>query len=114
MAATRVVGVLLVGIWLIALVGWATAFSICNIDSTQMMNQCLPAVTGKSPKPPSKQCCAVVRRANLPCLCGYKAVLPGLGIQPKPALALPQKCGLATPPECHCKSMKNITQKEYL
>ncbi|KAI9186404.1 hypothetical protein LWI28_016895 [Acer negundo] len=104
MAVNRVLGMLLVGIWLIALVlvgGKTTAFPICNIDSTEMMNQCLPSVSGKSPKPPSKQCCAAVRKAKLPCLCGYKNVLPALGIQPKLALALPKKCGLATPPECN-------------
>ncbi|KAG6637703.1 putative lipid-transfer protein DIR1 [Carya illinoinensis] len=86
-------------ILLIALVGGAKATAICNIDSTKL-NQCLPAVSGQSPPPPSKQCCSVVRLANLPCLCSYKSVLPAIGINPVYALALPKKCGLKTPPEC--------------
>lgn len=86
----------------IAMVGGATAAPICDIDSTKL-NQCRPAVTGKSPPPPTKQCCNLVRYANLPCLCNFKSVLPAFGINPAQAMALPKKCGLKTPPECQCK-----------
>lgn len=84
---------------LIALLEGAHAASICNIDSAQL-NYCRRAVSGKSPTPPSKKCCGVVHRANLPCLCNYKAVLPSFGIDPALAMALPKKCGMKTPPEC--------------
>lgn len=83
----------------IALLEGASAVSICDIDSAQL-NYCRPAVSGKSPTPPSKKCCGVVRQANLPCLCNYKAVLPSFGIDPAQAMALPKKCGMKTPPEC--------------
>ncbi|KAJ7960854.1 Protease inhibitor/seed storage/lipid transfer protein family protein [Quillaja saponaria] len=72
----------------------------CNVDSRKL-TYCLPAVSGESPPPPTKQCCFVVRHANLPCLCSYKSVLSALGINPKYAFALPGKCGLKTPPQCH-------------
>ncbi|KAJ7963708.1 Protease inhibitor/seed storage/lipid transfer protein family protein [Quillaja saponaria] len=79
----------------------ANAGSICNIDSHKL-TCCLPAVSGNySPPPPTKQCCFVLRHSNLPCLCSYKTLLPALGINPKHAFALPGKCGLKTPPECH-------------
>ncbi|KAM1000605.1 hypothetical protein ACFX2I_007218 [Malus domestica] len=92
-------------ILLLALVAGSTAVSICNIESDQL-KECRPAVTGKSPKPPTKRCCSVVRQANLPCLCNFKSVLPSIGIDPALAMALPKKCGLKTPRECHGKMPK--------
>ncbi|XP_044473809.1 putative lipid-transfer protein DIR1 [Mangifera indica] len=99
MAKTRVFVKWVVAVLLIALVGGARAVSVCNID-TKQLNPCMPAVTGESPPQPSKKCCKVISKANLPCLCSYKNVLPAVGINPKNALALPKKCGLETPPEC--------------
>ncbi|KAJ1441306.1 Bifunctional inhibitor/plant lipid transfer protein/seed storage helical domain [Sesbania bispinosa] len=84
---------------LIALLGGAKAVVVCGIDSTKL-NLCHAAVTGKHPPKPNVKCCAVVRHANLPCLCKYKSILPALGINPTNALALPRKCGLKTPPKC--------------
>lgn len=102
MAKTRVFVKWVVAVLLIALVGGARAVSVCNID-TKQLNPCMPAVTGESPPQPSKKCCKVISKANLPCLCSYKNVLPAVGINPKNALALPKKCGLETPPECKRK-----------
>ncbi|KAF7831129.1 putative lipid-transfer protein DIR1 [Senna tora] len=76
--------------------GGAEAVVLCNTDSTKL-NLCRAAVTGNQPPPPTEACCAVIRHANLPCLCKYKSVLPTLGIDPKNALALPSKCGLRSP-----------------
>lgn len=84
---------------LIALLGGVHAAVICNIECTKL-NLCRAAITGKNPLPPTRSCCAVLRKANLPCLCGYKSQLPAAGIDPRNALALPHKCGLKTPPEC--------------
>ena len=89
----------LVAALLIALLGGAQAVAICNIDSSQL-NLCRAAVTGQNPPPPDEKCCAVVRQANLRCLCSYKSTLPSFGINPKNALALPGKCGLQWPPNC--------------
>ena len=89
----------LVAALLIALLGGAQAVVLCNIN-TDKLNLCRAAVTGKYPPPPDEKCCAVIRSANLPCLCRYKSVLPALGINPTNALALPGKCGMKTPPSC--------------
>ncbi|KAH1155164.1 hypothetical protein AAZX31_18G173900 [Glycine max] len=89
----------LVAALLIALLGGAQAVAICNIDSSQL-NLCRAAVTGQNPPPPDEKCCAVIRQANLRCLCSYKSILPSFGINPKNALALPGKCGLQSPPNC--------------
>ncbi|RDX94764.1 putative lipid-transfer protein DIR1, partial [Mucuna pruriens] len=78
---------------LIALLGGAQAVIFCNVDSSQL-NSCRAAITGQNPPPPDEKCCAVIRRANLPCLCGYKSLLPVIGINPKNALALPDSNGL--------------------
>ncbi|KAL5161884.1 Receptor-like protein EIX2 [Glycine soja] len=89
----------LVATLLIALLGGAQAVVLCNIDSSQL-NLCRAAVTGQNPPPPDEKCCAVIRQANLPCLCRYKSILPLIGIKPEKALALPGKCGLQSPPNC--------------
>ncbi|CAL1354054.1 unnamed protein product [Linum trigynum] len=73
--------------------------SDCRVDPSQLII-CRPAVTGESPPRPTYDCCKMIKRANLPCLCMFKDFLPAFGIDPARALALPEKCGLKTPPEC--------------
>ncbi|XP_021906109.1 putative lipid-transfer protein DIR1 [Carica papaya] len=83
-----------------ALMGAARgATGLCSIDPNKL-DLCRAAVTGESPPPPTRQCCRVVRKADLPCLCSYKSVLPAFGINPTNAFALPAKCGIKTPPQC--------------
>ncbi|KAF8409663.1 hypothetical protein HHK36_005742 [Tetracentron sinense] len=84
---------------LIAILGGAKAMNICNMDSNQLA-ECLPAMRGPSPSPPTKGCCAVMRVADMHCLCTYKYLLPTVGVDPALAMALPKKCGLNPPPEC--------------
>ncbi|KAK7305193.1 hypothetical protein VNO77_43094 [Canavalia gladiata] len=84
---------------LIGLLGGAKAVIFCDMNSTKL-SLCYAAVTGKNPPKPNAKCCAVVKHANLPCLCRYKSILPAVGINPINALALPRRCGLKTPPEC--------------
>lgn len=95
-----------VAVFFLVLVGGGSAIILCNIDSNQL-NYCLPAVRTSSPPPPTETCCNVVQQANLPCLCSYLSVLPVFGIDPVAAVALPSKCGMETPPECHGKSPLN-------
>ncbi|KAF3453369.1 hypothetical protein FNV43_RR03809 [Rhamnella rubrinervis] len=94
------------GSFFIVLAGRVSAITFCNIDSNQL-SYCLPAVRGRSPPPPTENCCNVVRQANLPCLCSYLSVLPMFGIDPVAAVALPGNCNLETPSECHGKSPLN-------
>ncbi|OIW16380.1 hypothetical protein TanjilG_19096 [Lupinus angustifolius] len=89
----------LVAAMLIAMLGGTQGVVFCNIDSNNI-NVCRAAVTGQHPPQPTGKCCALVRQANLPCLCSYKSLLPSIGINPTNALALPAKCGLRTPPGC--------------
>ncbi|KAF8414197.1 hypothetical protein HHK36_002197 [Tetracentron sinense] len=84
---------------LITIVGGAKGMTICNMDTTELA-QCLPAIQGRSPSPPTKGCCAVMQKADMHCLCTYKSVLPTFGINPALAMALPKKCGLKPPPQC--------------
>ncbi|GAU25092.1 hypothetical protein TSUD_257860 [Trifolium subterraneum] len=84
---------------LFAMLGSSLAVIICNIDSNQL-KLCRAAVSGRNPPNPSNECCDVIRRANLPCLCSYKSILPSFGINGAKALALPGKCGLKTPSNC--------------
>ncbi|XP_028758498.1 putative lipid-transfer protein DIR1 [Neltuma alba] len=79
--------------------GGAEGVVLCNTDTTKL-SLCRPAATGQSPPPPTEACCAVVRHADLACLCKYKSVLPALGIDTKKALALPAKCGRTVPAQC--------------
>ncbi|KAK4753330.1 hypothetical protein SAY87_022128 [Trapa incisa] len=75
------------------------ATEVCNIDTDQLA-ECLPAVTGKSPSPPTRRCCEAIRHGDMNCLCQYKSVLPSLGIPPENAFALPKKCGMNSQPKC--------------
>ncbi|CAN0915819.1 Putative lipid-transfer protein DIR1 [Linum grandiflorum] len=71
----------------------------CRVDPSRLI-VCKWAVTGKYPPPPTAECCRLIRRANLPCLCQFKSFLPAFGIDPARAMALPKKCGLKPPPPC--------------
>lgn len=72
---------------------------MCKTDTIKL-SLCRPAVSGRHPPPPTEACCAVVRHANLPCLCNYKSLLPAIGIDPKKAISLLDKCGLTIPLQC--------------
>ncbi|CAN1189322.1 Putative lipid-transfer protein DIR1 [Linum perenne] len=73
----------------------------CNVDPSRLI-VCRSAVTGKHPPPPTTECCRLMRRANLPCLCKFKSFLPAFGIDPSSAMSLPKKCGLnPPPPQCY-------------
>uniref|UniRef100_A0A7N0VMU7 Bifunctional inhibitor/plant lipid transfer protein/seed storage helical domain-containing protein n=1 Tax=Kalanchoe fedtschenkoi TaxID=63787 RepID=A0A7N0VMU7_KALFE len=73
---------------------------ICNIVPSRL-SLCRPAVSGKSPQPPTRRCCRLLRAADLKCLCDYKEMLPAVGINPELAMALPEKCGLTLPVGCN-------------
>lgn len=104
MARTTDIGFVLgvIVVVLVAVVGGAKSMTICSMDSTQLA-QCLPAIRGPSPSPPTKECCAVIQKADMHCLCSYKHALPNFGVNPGLAMALPKKCGLNPPPECDGK-----------
>ncbi|KAF3780543.1 putative lipid-transfer protein [Nymphaea thermarum] len=77
---------------------------LCNM-SQDGFTACKPAVTSSflaSTPDPSAACCAAIAGADMRCLCSYKdsKVLPALGIDPKLAMALPEKCGVALPNPC--------------
>jgi len=95
----------LVASLLIAMLGGAKAYVLCDIESNKL-SLCYAAVTGSHPKKPNEKCCEIVQHANLPCLCRYKSILPALGINPTNAFALPSKCGLKTPPKCKGNHLK--------
>ncbi|KAB2096106.1 Putative lipid-transfer DIR1 -like protein [Gossypium arboreum] len=87
---------------LIAAVEGAKETTICNIP-LKKLEQCKPAVTGKNPPPPTKECCSLIKQADLTCLCNYKDALPAFQIEPSRAFALPQKCKCKHPVPPQCK-----------
>ncbi|MFQ6670121.1 hypothetical protein Gotur_035149 [Gossypium turneri] len=95
----------------IAMVEGAKGATICNIPSSRL-NLCRPAVTGRYPPPPTKQCCLLIKHADLNCLCNFKDVLPAFNINPSRAFALPKKCkyNLHIPPKCRDWSSFELTQ----
>ncbi|XP_010545262.1 PREDICTED: putative lipid-transfer protein DIR1 [Tarenaya hassleriana] len=79
----------------------AYGIPICNID-TNDLGQCRAAVTGNQPPPPTGECCGVIKRSDLSCLCKYKSYLPAVGIDPSKATTLLSKCGISNaPPACY-------------
>lgn len=81
---------------------FADATEICNIDTAELA-ECLPAVTGRSPPPPTRRCCKAIRHADMSCLCRYQSILPAMGIPPGNAFALPKKCRMKSRPRCRGK-----------
>ncbi|XP_010482987.1 PREDICTED: putative lipid-transfer protein DIR1 [Camelina sativa] len=76
-----------------------TSLFICNID-TNNLTKCRPAATGNNPPPPGRDCCAVIKAANLQCLCPYKPFISRYGFDPSKVRPLLDKCGINTPPSC--------------
>ncbi|KAK9057200.1 hypothetical protein SSX86_024567 [Deinandra increscens subsp. villosa] len=77
----------------------ASSTIVCNVQLTDLL-ECLPAITGAHPPAPTRQCCKVMHRVNLPCLCRYKPKLATFGANPVAAMAVPKKCGIKTTPKC--------------
>lgn len=101
-AGLKLVLALALAFFVFALAG---ATEICNINTKQLA-KCLPAVTGRSPPPPTRRCCKAIRHGDMNCLCQYKSVLPAMGIPPKNAFELPKKCGMKSRPRCWGKALK--------
>ncbi|RLN34552.1 hypothetical protein C2845_PM03G25440 [Panicum miliaceum] len=97
------VAALLVAAVAVAVLLAAPAEAVCNMSNEQFMS-CQPAAaeTTDPPAPPSPACCAALGGADLGCLCGYKNSpwMRVYNIDPKRAMELPAKCGLATPANC--------------
>ncbi|CAH8389844.1 unnamed protein product [Eruca vesicaria subsp. sativa] len=69
---------------------------ICGVD-TNDLQKCRPAVTGNNPPPPTPECCAVAKAANLECLCPF---LSRSGLDPSKIKALGANCGITNSPSC--------------
>lgn len=84
------------------------AQGICNVSGEGLMS-CRPSVTPPNPTAPTSQCCRALSHADMACLCTYKnsQLLPSLGIDPKLAIQLPQKCRLPNIPPCWIKRLLN-------
>ncbi|KAI5674739.1 hypothetical protein M9H77_15103 [Catharanthus roseus] len=75
---------------------------VCKVKVSELA-ECLPAIAGNSPPKPTKECCDVLKKADLHCLCRHKSDLSKFGANPAKALELPKKCGLKAPQECQTK-----------
>ncbi|KAI4294761.1 hypothetical protein MLD38_040478 [Melastoma candidum] len=73
---------------------------VCNVSIGEIRT-CEPAVTKGSSEHPTDVCCKFLKKADLPCLCGYKiSNLVPSNINIKLAMALPSKCGCKLPAKC--------------
>ncbi|KAH6773392.1 hypothetical protein C2S52_003722 [Perilla frutescens var. hirtella] len=88
-------------VFLVIIIGVANGQMICNMSVAGLM-ACKPSATPPNPPEPSAMCCSALSHANMTCLCNFKnsKVLPSLGIDPKLAIQLPQKCKLPHPETC--------------
>jgi hypothetical protein len=67
------------------------------------LDSCKPYVNGDNSvdkQNPSSDCCSVIAKADLQCLCRYKNYLPLYGIDPEQAMKLPVNCKLMN--SFHC------------
>ncbi|CAN4103963.1 unnamed protein product [Withania somnifera] len=72
---------------------------ICKVTINDLA-QCLPAVMGKKPPPPTPSCCIVLHKADLQCMCNQKSELGKFGISPAAAMKLPKQCKVNVPRGC--------------
>lgn len=79
-----------------------TPTRVCNVTIAELA-ECLPAITGKSPPKPSKNCCNALGKADLHCLCNHKSELSKYGANPAKAMELPKKCNLELRNECQAR-----------
>ncbi|XP_057734821.1 putative lipid-transfer protein DIR1 [Arachis stenosperma] len=95
------VAVAIMALSVVAMLDGCMAQSFCNTSLPELF-KCKPAVTPPNPSPPTPECCAVVSKADLKCLCGLKnsPLVPTLGIDLNLAFQLPAKCNLSLPPQC--------------
>ncbi|XP_016473974.1 putative lipid-transfer protein DIR1 [Nicotiana tabacum] len=76
-----------------------TPKTICRVTINELA-ECLPAVMGQKPPPPTADCCAALRKADLRCMCNKKSELGQLGINPAAAMKLPKQCKINVPHGC--------------
>ncbi|KAL5700162.1 hypothetical protein ACHQM5_025643 [Ranunculus cassubicifolius] len=98
MARTLNILLLLGAVFMVAMVGGATAMNICGIN-TDVASGCLPAIRSPTTAP-TQACCECIRNADIPCLCKYTYLLRTLGIDPAIAMELPKKCNISPVPTC--------------
>ncbi|KAL2898277.1 Non-specific lipid-transfer protein 2 [Bienertia sinuspersici] len=67
----------------------------CEGDISGIISQCAKYVKKTGPKtPPSSQCCAVAKKANIPCLCKYVTKDIEQYVSPQKAVYVAQYCGV--------------------
>ncbi|KAI4370904.1 hypothetical protein MLD38_019202 [Melastoma candidum] len=78
----------------------AQFFGDCRV-SVDEIQTCEPAVIRGTKRDPSKTCCSVLAKADLPCLCTYKTspLIPS-NVDIRLAMELPGKCSLKLPSRC--------------
>ncbi|KDP42880.1 hypothetical protein JCGZ_23822 [Jatropha curcas] len=83
----------------------SNAQNVCNTLPQDLL-PCKPATTPPHPPPPTGECCLVLARGGMSCLCSFvnSNLLPALGIDPDLALQLPAKCNLPHIPNCRIEA----------
>ncbi|KAK6916060.1 Bifunctional inhibitor/plant lipid transfer protein/seed storage helical domain [Dillenia turbinata] len=77
----------------------------CEGDVQDLKAECKSFVSKLGPKrPPSKECCAVVMRADVPCVCTYVTRAVELIISMNKAVYVARTCGLQVPSGMQCGS----------
>ncbi|OIT21529.1 putative lipid-transfer protein dir1 [Nicotiana attenuata] len=76
-----------------------TPKTICRVTINELA-ECLPAVMGQKPPPPTADCCAALHKADLRCMCNKKSELAQRGINPAAAMKLPKQCKINVPRGC--------------
>ncbi|KAL6639565.1 hypothetical protein ACP70R_023295 [Stipagrostis hirtigluma subsp. patula] len=102
MAKTQALAAMLLAV--VALATMEGAHAICGIANDDF-KLCQAAASVNDPTAtPSAECCAVLGKADLGCICRYRGVagiwMRIYHIDPSRAMALPAKCGLTMPSNC--------------
>ncbi|KAL1295516.1 hypothetical protein HN51_056394 [Arachis hypogaea] len=100
-SSSSMVALAIMALSVVAMLDGCMAQSFCNTSLAELF-KCKPAVTPPNPLPPTQECCAVVSKADLKCLCRLKnnPLVSTLEIDLNLAFQLPAKCNLYLPSHC--------------
>ncbi|PKI49035.1 putative lipid-transfer protein DIR1 [Punica granatum] len=95
--------IIIMSVLLVVMAAVANSQTVCNVTVAELQS-CLPAAKPPNPPPPTAACCFSLKHADFCCLYSYRdsPLLPSLGVDPKLALRIPDKCHLSHPPPSRC------------
>ncbi|KAK6923445.1 Bifunctional inhibitor/plant lipid transfer protein/seed storage helical domain [Dillenia turbinata] len=90
---------------MILFAGGSQVSADCEADVQDLIAKCRSFVLKPGPKvPPSEECCAVAKKADIPCVCSFITPPIELIISLEKVVYVARTCGVEVPPGLKCGS----------